>query len=198
MIENKQLSENFTLYEYLASGTAKKMGYSEQWSPTQRVVKNIEHTNEWLQKVRDKFGSPILINSGYRCERLNKAVKGHKNSWHMSGQAVDIVASNGDNLDLWNTIVEMGGYHKIIWYYEGDLKPRFIHITLREEKYNSENKDEIKIYSVKNDGYIDFYEPDVEPKSEEELNKKKVENRTRNKGCFGMIIDLIFGIFKKQ
>ena len=43
-----------------------------------------------LQRIRDKLGLPIIINSGYRCPTHNKAVKGKPNSAHVKGTAVDI------------------------------------------------------------------------------------------------------------
>lgn len=43
-----------------------------------------------LDPLREWYGKPIMVNSGYRCEELNKAVKGSKTSQHMSGQAADI------------------------------------------------------------------------------------------------------------
>ncbi len=43
-----------------------------------------------LQEYRDKMGISLHINSGYRCEAHNTAIKGSKNSQHILGQAVDI------------------------------------------------------------------------------------------------------------
>lgn len=43
-----------------------------------------------LQKLRDVFGFPILINSGYRSQKHNEYVHGAKNSQHLSASACDI------------------------------------------------------------------------------------------------------------
>ena len=43
-----------------------------------------------LQTIRDHFGRPIKVNSGTRCAKHNRAVKGAKNSQHMLGTAADI------------------------------------------------------------------------------------------------------------
>jgi hypothetical protein len=45
---------------------------------------------EWLQKLRDYFGVPVNVNSGYRCELHNKAVGGAATSHHLRGMAADI------------------------------------------------------------------------------------------------------------
>lgn len=44
-----------------------------------------------LQLIRNHFGKPIIINSGYRCTEHNKAVGGVSNSQHTRGKAADIV-----------------------------------------------------------------------------------------------------------
>lgn len=43
-----------------------------------------------LEDVREKFGSPVVIRSGCRCEKHNRRVGGKKNSMHLSGKAADI------------------------------------------------------------------------------------------------------------
>ena len=48
---------------------------------------------EMLQRIRNHFGRPIVINSGYRCSSHNKAVGGASGSRHLKGQAADIVVS---------------------------------------------------------------------------------------------------------
>ena len=45
---------------------------------------------EMLQHIRDTLGAPVIVNSGYRCPRHNKAVGGVKNSDHLRGRAADI------------------------------------------------------------------------------------------------------------
>jgi hypothetical protein len=46
--------------------------------------------NNVLDPLREWYGKPITINSGFRCPALNKAVKGSNTSQHMTGQAADI------------------------------------------------------------------------------------------------------------
>lgn len=48
-----------------------------------------------LQQVRDGFGFPMKVTSGYRCPKHNKAVGGSDNSDHMQGKAVDILCVEG-------------------------------------------------------------------------------------------------------
>lgn len=44
-----------------------------------------------LDPIREAWGAPIIITSGYRSDALNKAVGGSKTSAHRYGLAVDVV-----------------------------------------------------------------------------------------------------------
>jgi uncharacterized protein YcbK (DUF882 family) len=55
------------------------------------------------------LGKPIIINSGFRCEEVNKAVGGVHNSRHLSGCAADISLKNFSKSDIeklkaWSTM----------------------------------------------------------------------------------------------
>lgn len=84
-----KLSCNFTLEELTASATAKARGIKNAPS-TQEVVNLTALAQNVLQPLREWWGQPITIGSGYRCPELNKAVGGVSNSQHMKGQAVDL------------------------------------------------------------------------------------------------------------
>lgn len=64
-----------------------------------------------LQTLRDLFGKPLRISSGYRCEEHNKAVGGAEDSQHTKGVAVDIDTSRmsaSDKLNLLELITKVG------------------------------------------------------------------------------------------
>lgn len=95
---------NFTINELTYSKTAIKNGIDN--TPNDEQKQNLEKLiYTILQPIRDKFGSPIKVNSGFRCEKLNKLVGGSKTSQHLKGEAADITSK--DNLKLWKLIVEM-------------------------------------------------------------------------------------------
>jgi uncharacterized protein YcbK (DUF882 family) len=61
-----------------------------------------------LDPLREKYGKPIHVNSGYRCPALNSAVKGSKTSSHLKGLAADItVGSPIKNKKLFDLIQEL-------------------------------------------------------------------------------------------
>ena len=86
-----KLSEHFTLGEL----TKTKTGISNV--PNEEQVNNLKRLCGWLEKLRkrwnDLYGDgddPIIINSGFRCPEVNKAVGGWAQSNHLTGCAVDI------------------------------------------------------------------------------------------------------------
>lgn len=89
---SERLAPNFTLGELLASSTAERHPdlKAEQMNPPQRVLDNLRYLTETtLQPLRDMVGHPILVTSGYRCERLNDLVGGSSTSQHVQGEAAD-------------------------------------------------------------------------------------------------------------
>ena len=83
------LTTHFTLEEMLRSETAAKKGIENRINAEE--VNNLKRLCEAvLEPLREHFGTPIRINSGFRCQALNKAVKGAATSYHTQGRAVDI------------------------------------------------------------------------------------------------------------
>ena len=78
---------------------------------------------EVLDPVREKLGMPIVVNSGYRCEKHNKDVGGVKNSQHLRGEAADIYCQ--DNERLKQLIIENGKFDQLITY------PTFLHVSYK-------------------------------------------------------------------
>lgn len=97
----------FTIKELCKSSTATAKGIDN--SPNSEIVKNLELLiDNILDPLRERYGKPITVNSGYRCPELNKAVGGSKTSQHMKGLAADItVGSPKKNKVLFDLIKEM-------------------------------------------------------------------------------------------
>ena len=89
-----------------------------------------------LQPIRDAWGKPIKVTSGYRCPRLNTMVGGVKNSQHVLGQAADIQATAfADNVKLFRCIERLVKSGKIktgqvIWEYGTRANPKWVHVSL--------------------------------------------------------------------
>ncbi len=92
-------SEFFKLEEFTASSTADRMKINN--APDKAIVANLQYGVDMiLDPLRRLYGKPIIVSSGYRCEKLNAAVGGVANSWHLLGNAADIHVSNREDAKL--------------------------------------------------------------------------------------------------
>lgn len=83
----------FTIKELCKSSTAIQKGIDN--TPNSEIVDNLKKLVEYiLDPLRERYGKPIHVNSGYRCPALNKAVGGSKTSHHVKGLAADITAGS--------------------------------------------------------------------------------------------------------
>lgn len=81
--------KHFTMNEMTRSATARRKGINN--SPSPQVAQSITALVEKiLDPLREAWGQPIIVSSGYRCPTLNKLVGGAANSQHTLGQAADI------------------------------------------------------------------------------------------------------------
>lgn len=86
----------FTIKELCNSTIASQKGIDN--TPNQDIINNLTLLiDRVLDPIREKWGKPIIINSGYRCDELNKAVGGAKTSQHRLGMAADITTGDKEN-----------------------------------------------------------------------------------------------------
>jgi len=108
MLPNRALTKNFWLHEMIASQTATRYGFTEQFNPPDTVVKNLEALcKHILQPLRDAIKSPITVSSGYRCQRANALIGGALRSQHLTGHAADIQDFKHGNEFLFRKIIEL-------------------------------------------------------------------------------------------
>ncbi len=102
------MGKYFTIEELSRSQVAGSRGIDN--TPTAGINDNIDlMIDKLLDPVRERWGAPITVNSGYRSLELNKAVGGVATSQHTKGQAVDItVGSRAKNMELFNLILANG------------------------------------------------------------------------------------------
>ena len=103
---NMKLSEHFTLAELT------KTSVMIENVPNEAQVNNLKRLCGWLEELRRRWNSlygdgddPIIINSGYRSEAVNKAVGGVPTSNHTTGCAVDIHVLGMEQLIRYATIL---------------------------------------------------------------------------------------------
>lgn len=107
---NKQarLSQHFTLGELCKTSAKTQDGNI----PSHVHIENLKRLCGWLEMLRDEWNrrygegnDPIIINSGYRSEAVNKAVGGVSGSNHLTGCAADIRVAGIEQLVRYATIL---------------------------------------------------------------------------------------------
>lgn len=116
------ISKNFSYREFEESETAKAQGITNVISSFEIRDAIRELTNTVLQPLRDAWGQPLHVNSGYRCPKLNAAVGGAATSQHTKGEAADIKAEHP--VKLAQLAYDLGlPYDQMIIY------PTFVHFS---------------------------------------------------------------------
>lgn len=132
------ISKNFSYKEFEESKKAEErhivnvINTAEIRDNVKALVENV------LQPLRDAWGGPLVINSGYRCPELNAAVDGRPTSQHLKGMAADVRVT--DPVALARLAVKMRlPYDQLIVY------PTFVHFSHRSD---GENRGQV-LYSPK-------------------------------------------------
>ena len=91
---NAKLSEHFKLGEMTKSSS-----HPEVYNiPSHEAIANLKRICTWLEVLRERYGKPIIINSGYRSPQLNRKIGGVATSNHLTGCAVDIRVTGMEQL----------------------------------------------------------------------------------------------------
>ena len=103
------MGKYFSIAELTKSSTAIKKKINN--TPTKEVENNLNQLiDNILDPLREAWGQPIIVGSGYRCEALNRAVGGAAHSQHKLGQAADIHTKSDsaeDNKKLFELIRQL-------------------------------------------------------------------------------------------
>ena len=125
-----QLSNNFSLAELTKSQTATRKGIDN--TPSDTHIQNLIHLAESvLQPVREHFGKPVMISSGYRSPALCEAIGSSTKSQHARGEAADFEIAGVDNKELATWISKNTEFDQLIleFYNEGDPNSGWVHCS---------------------------------------------------------------------
>jgi hypothetical protein len=106
-------SKYFTEYEMTDSITATLNNIDN--TPTEEHRENLKELMEVLDTIREKWGGPIRITSGYRCEELNKKLGGSKTSVHPLALAADMKPYNNKIDEFFKCVEEWAKDEKNTW-----------------------------------------------------------------------------------
>ena len=90
-MENVDINKTIHLSEHMTLGEVTKSKHAEIYNiPSHVAIENLKRVCGWLEELRARAKTPIIINSGYRSPELNRKVGGSATSNHLTGCAVDI------------------------------------------------------------------------------------------------------------
>lgn len=120
-----KLTSNFTLDELTVSQTAARLGLDN--TPPPEVIVELQRLCEMiLQPLRDVVGRPIVVSSGYRARKVNKAVGGAKFSAHLYGRAADFTIPGEAPRVTCQRIIDLGlPYDQVIQEFD-----RWVHVAI--------------------------------------------------------------------
>ena len=142
-----QISKHLSLAEVSRSETAKRRGISN--TPSGEHLENFKKLAENIfEPIREHFGVPIHISSGYRSKELNSAIGGSLSSQHCQGEAIDIDMDGSNsgvtNADIYNFIKDNLNFDQIIWEFGNDTNPDWVHVSY--ESSGKQRKQVLKAY----------------------------------------------------
>ncbi len=127
------MGKYFTVEELSRSDVARRRGIRNVPGMAERD--NMERLIERvLDPLRETYGKPIRVNSGYRCPELNRAVGGSRTSDHMTGRAADIEgtpATPDENRKLYEILRGMD-FDQLI----DEKGMSWVHVSYRSEAEN--------------------------------------------------------------
>ena len=128
-MEADRITRSFRYSEFTKSDTASRLHINNairDWDVRDNIKALVE---DILQPLRDAWGGPLFINSGYRCPELNKAVGGVATSQHVFGQACDVACT--DPYALAKLVKRMRlDVDQVILY------PSFLHVSYKKDGEN--------------------------------------------------------------
>ena len=139
-----EISANLTLKEVSKSLTATRKGIDNE-PQGEHLTNLIKLANNVFQPIREHFGKPIFVSSGYRSKDLNKAIGGaHKiikgeyeaTSQHCKGEALDLDNDGRgypSNADIFWYIYDHLEFDQLIFEFGSMENPSWVHVSYKSE-----------------------------------------------------------------
>lgn len=113
-LDAKEAVSHFTVAELTRSSTATRL-HIDNTPPPEAVAHMERLIAEVLDPARDRLGSPIRVNSGFRCQELNRAVGGAPRSYHLQGRAADLTTGTREGNRMLFEILRTLPHRELIW-----------------------------------------------------------------------------------
>ena len=124
-----KLTPHFTLDEMVKSQTALRLGL-DNTPDTDEMKSLLALCENVLEPVRIHWAKPVVVNSGFRALRVNRAIGSRDSSQHAKGEAADIEIPGIDNLVLYYWIAEELDFDLLILeFYNGEPSSGWVHVS---------------------------------------------------------------------
>lgn len=113
----------------MVNSTTATQNKIDNWPNDPDIMDNIICTMECLDQIREEYGKPLFVSSGYRCSELNRLIGGVKTSQHLKGQAADInLGSVEKNRAFFNWCRDNADFDQLI----DEKKGQWVHISFNK------------------------------------------------------------------
>ena len=129
MEEIIQLNSGAKLSPHLTLGEMTTSNHKEVYNiPSHEAIANLKRLCGWLEVLRERYGEPIRINSGYRSPQLNRKIGGAPTSNHLTGCAADIRVAGME---------QALRYAVILLDYADESKQEFDELLIEKNRYGA-------------------------------------------------------------
>lgn len=134
-----KLTPHFTLNELAC--TNRKDLVQVNLEEAKKIMGRMYQLAGFAERIREIIGKPIMINSGYRCVKLNNAVGGALTSQHCLAEAIDIRVSGKTAADVFNILATSDlKYDQLILEKVGNTQWVHVSIGSKKEKLKYDGK----------------------------------------------------------
>ena len=125
----KTISKHITFEEATKSQSAIRAKIDN--SPNEIQLANMQLTSEkCFEPIREWYGKPLIVSSFFRCDALNKLIKGSKTSQHRLGMAIDLDTGNQlENAKIFEWAKNNLKFDQLIWEFGDKTGPSWVHIS---------------------------------------------------------------------
>ena len=131
-------TKNFDASEFLHSQIAARHGIA--MTPPVELVPNLRRLIEHMQNVRDVFGKPVVITSGYRPPRVNEICGGSPHSAHLWGCAADFIVLGVGLYDAARTLADSSLHWRQLILEYPDTGHGWLHFAVPSENIAADPK----------------------------------------------------------
>jgi hypothetical protein len=144
-----KISEHLELSELIRSESAKRNNILNV--PTDKHIENLKLLAEKIfEPIREHFGVPIRVSSGYRSKDLNQKIGGSLSSQHSKGQAIDIDMDGTDisNKQIFDFIKDNLPFDQLIYEFGNSNNPDWVHVSYNHNRNRGQVLKAFKLHGV--------------------------------------------------